>query len=475
MSNEDCPLVVDLDGTLIRTDLLVESAFAALGQRPQSLFGMLGALFAGKAALKSFLARQVAIDPTLLPYDPQIIELIRAARGAGKKVYLASASNQRHVAAIAKHLGLFDGWFASDELVNLSAKAKADRLVGVFGVGGFDYIGDSSADLAVWRVARRKIAAGPSSGVEKRLLSIDADAVILAGVGRGTGLRAWLKLLRVHQWAKNFLVFLPALTAHRLDFSALDEAASAFAAFSLAASSVYILNDLIDLENDRGHPRKKFRPLAAGTVPIKRALLVGPMFFVLALAIGATLSLRFELVLLFYLLLTTAYSLYLKRKMLIDVIVLAALYTTRVIAGAEAIPLPVSEWLLGFSMFMFAALALIKRYVELAVRLDSHLPDPGNRNYRKDDLTVIAALAGAAGFNAVTVLLLYVSSDAVNQLYHHPKALWLVCPILMYWLGRALMLAHRRELHDDPVVFAMHDRKSLASAALIVLIMVAAI
>lgn len=248
----------------------------------------------------------------------------------------------------------------------------------------------------------------------------------------------------------------------------------AFIAFSLAASAIYILNDLVDLDADRNHPSKKRRPLADGTVSITRAMLLIPLLLLLGFAAALAIAPILAFVLLAYVLLTTAYTFVLKRKMLVDVLTLASLYTIRVVGGAAAIPVRMSEWLLAFSMFIFTALALIKRYIELAARIDKELCDPTNRNYRKSDVDIVAALAAAAGFNAVTVLALYISSDAVRPLYRHPEALWLICLVLMYWLGRALLMAHRRLMNDDPIIFALRDRNSYFALGLICLILIGA-
>lgn len=466
------PLVVDLDGTLLRGDLLVEGAFAHLGRNPAGLPALLAALARGKAALKAHVADATDIDATHLPYDTRVIELIAKARIEGRPVYLASAGNERYIAAVAGHLGHFDGWFASDARENLSSHAKARRLVEAFGEGGFDYIGNDAADLPVWAAARRSIAVHPPASVRRRLLTLDPKAVVLdPPAGQ---LRNWLRLLRVHQWAKNALVFVPLLTAQAFHPLAIIEALAAFLAFSLAASGVYLINDLVDLDADRKHPSKKRRPLAAGTIPVGQAVLAAPILVTVALAIALAVAPLFAVVLAGYLALTTAYTFYLKRRMMIDVVSLAMLYTGRVIGGAAAISVVVSEWLLAFSMFIFTALALVKRYIELAGRLDANLPDPSNRDYRKADLDIVAALAAAAGFNAVTVFALYVSSPAVHKLYTHPQALWLICPVLMYWIGRMLMLAHRREIDDDPILFAVKDRHSLAAALVIGIILLVA-
>ena len=467
------PLVVDLDGTLIRTDLLVESVFAYLGANPLRIFSLPSALLRGKAELKAEIAGDTPIDVGHLPYDERVLSLIRDARAAGQPVYLASASNERYVRAVADHLGLFDGWFASTDNENLSSSAKAKRLVEAFGENGFDYIGNEKADLPVWSRANRRLAVDPSPSVKAALNAIDPAGLVLEP--QTGGLRAWLKLLRVHQWAKNALVFVPAFASHRFNIAAIVDATLGAVAFSLAASTVYIVNDLVDLDADRRHRTKKLRPLAAGTVSIRHALIVTPMLLAGALGLGLLVSPAFVGVLLLYLALTTAYTFYLKRQMMVDIIVLASLYTLRVIAGAVAVSAVPSEWILAFSMFMFTALALVKRYVELAARLDAALPDPTNRNYRKSDLPVLGALSAASGFNAVTVFALYISSDTVHRLYRHPQALWLICPVLMYWVGRALMMADRRLMDDDPLLFALKDQISLTAFVLIGLIMIAAI
>jgi 4-hydroxybenzoate polyprenyltransferase/phosphoserine phosphatase len=466
------PLVVDLDGTLVRSDLLVESAFAHLGSNPRRVVSLLSAIRRGKAALKAEIAAETEIDVSHLPYDEDVVSLIRQRRAAGSQVYLASASNERYVRAVAEHLALFDGWFASNEKENLTSGLKARRLVEAFGNGGFDYVGNGRADLAVWNVAHRCIAVRASPGVQSKLRDIDPRAKVLENTKGRT--RAWIKLLRVHQWAKNTLVFVPLVTAQRFDLVAFGQAIGAFLAFSLVASAIYILNDLVDVDADRKHPSKKLRPLAAGTVDITRAMALVPALLAVGLAGALAIAPALAAVLLAYVSLTTAYTFVLKRKMLVDVLTLASLYTIRVFGGATAISVPMSEWLLAFSMFIFTALSLIKRYIELTARIDKDLSDPTNRNYRKSDLDVVAALAAAAGYNAVTVFALYISSDVVRPLYRHPEVLWLICPILMYWLGRALLMAHRRLMDDDPIIFALRDWNSYVALAAIGLVLIGA-
>ncbi|MFZ0423994.1 MAG: UbiA family prenyltransferase [Xanthobacteraceae bacterium] len=466
------PLVVDLDGTLVRSDLLIETFFCQLGQHPESLGRILRALRRGKAAFKGFLGEQCDIDPSTLPYDQEVLAYIKQASLQGRSIYLASASTAAVVQSISDFIGLFTGWFASDRTTNLKGDAKARRLVEEFGRRGFDYIGNDAADIPVWLAAETAIGVSVSGSVERYVRRHRTFELLHRP---GTTVEAWTKLLRVHQYVKNTLVFVPVLTSHRLNFASGLEATAATVAFSLCASSGYILNDLIDLRADRSDPVKRNRPLASGAVPIRTAVIILPCIFGLAMMLGSLISVHFLEVLLGYFLLSMAYSLFLKRKMLVDVVVLGILYTIRVVAGAVAINVPMSEWLLAFSMFFFMSLALIKRYSDLAARADAGRPDPSNRNYRVGDLEIVGALAAAAGFNAVTVFSFYVTSPATRDLYSRPAVLWLACPILIYWISRALLLAHRRVMQEDPVVFALKDRISRLAIILLIGIVLIAI
>jgi len=464
------PLVVDLDGTLIASDLLIETAFSELGRRPHSLIELLAVLKRGKAALKHRLAEPVDFDPGTLPFDPEVLALIRQAKAEGRPIYLASASHEKLVARIAEHLGEFDGWFASGEATNLAGEQKAQQLVDAFGEKGFDYVGNDAADLPVWKRASKVYAIRASAPVRKKL-ALTGQKVQHLSHAHPTW-RSWARMLRVHQYAKNALIFVPLLASHLITADALISALMAFVAFSLCASSIYILNDLVDLQDDRRHRTKCKRPLACGEIPLVHGLIAAPLLFLSSIVVGSFVSLSFLSVLLGYFVLTTAYSFALKRMMIIDVITLAGLYSVRILAGAAATNVVISEWLLGFCMMIFMSLALIKRYIELAARRDAQLPDLTSRDYRNSDLDIVAALAAGAGFNAITIFMLYISSSAVNKLYTHPKILWLVVPLLMYWIARALMLASRRLMDDDPVVFAIKDKVSLGivlAAGLLVL------
>ncbi|MBW0008181.1 MAG: UbiA family prenyltransferase [Sphingomonas sp.] len=450
------PLIVDLDGTLVPVDLLVEQFASVASKDWRAALGAIAELRRGKSALKAAVAEAGELQPALLPYDPAVIALVRKARDEGRPVYLATASHQLQADAIARHLGLFDGVFATNADVNLAGPAKARLLVEHFGERGFDYIGNHSQDLSVWKYAHTALAVRASAGVRRRLNRLNVRSEIVEC--RRSGVRDWIRALRVHQYSKNLLIFVPLLAGHAHLLSQWLAASMMFAAFCVAASSAYLLNDLLDLEADRQHPTKVFRPLASGAISTQGALVAIPILFLSAIALSAIITPFCPLVVAGYLLLTLGYSFYLKRRMLVDVVALALLYTIRIIAGSVASGISPSEWLLAFSLFAFSSLAIIKRYTEVAGRLDRNLVDISHRNYRKEDLVVLASLAAATGTNAVTVFAMYVNSPAVTQLYSHPKLLWLICPLLLYLLGRALMVSNRREMHDDPVVWALRDR-----------------
>lgn len=469
------PLVVDLDGTLLRSDLLLETGLAFVRHRPLKALRLFKWLVKGKAALKANLARAVDIDVTVLPYDPAVLDLVNSARNSGRKVVLATASHISLAERIAEHLGIFDQVLASDEKVNLSSHRKRDLLVENFGVKGFDYVGNSSDDLSVWEVARDAYVVNPERGVERRAQAIgNVKGVMLSNVA---GVKDWRKALRLHQWMKNILIFVPLLAAHQLgNYLLIWQGVLAFLFFGLCASSVYLLNDLLDLADDRHHGTKRFRPFASGRLSISSGIMVFPVLLIGAFA-GAALFLPWAFVatLVAYYILTFAYSLWLKRQMAVDVIALAALYTLRIIAGAAAFGLELTFWILAFSMFMFLSLALVKRYAELGeARRKGLTQKTRGRGYYPGDLEMISSLGASSGYLAVMVLALYIHDQATTSLYAHSQIIWLACPLLLFWVTRVWMLTHRGQMHDDPVVFAIRDRVSLMVGALFCLVFWAA-
>lgn len=460
------PLCVDCDGTLLRTDLLHEAVFRLMKQSFFSLFLLPYWLMRGKAYMKSRLADRVLIDAALLPYNEPLVEYLKSARDGGRHVVLATASHRKFAEAVAEHLGVFNEVVATDKDMNLSGDNKAGLLVKMFGEKGFEYAGNSRADLKVWRHAAGAVVVNAPASLASKATQLCTLVQTFPAVPLQFG--PYLKALRPHQWLKNILVFLPLLAAHKIaDWHLAINAVQAFVAYGLCASSVYLLNDLLDLPSDREHPRKRKRPFASGAVPISHGVLLIPLLLGVALVISSTLPTLFMLVIGGYYLTTVAYSIWLKNRVLVDVITLAGLYTFRIIAGAAATGISPSFWLLAFSMFLFLSLALVKRYSELLVVLKQNKANASGRGYNVDDLPLLMSLGAASGFLSVLVMALYMNSPDVNKLYGHPQILWLILPLLLYWISRVWMKTHRGEMHDDPVIFAVRDRISMYTAIVV--------
>ena len=477
-------LVVDLDGTLLRSDLLLESFWSALARRWSTAFSAPLALLQGRGALKAHLAAHADIDVARLPYDDGVLEHLRAWRAQGGRCALVTASDAGLAGRVADHLGLFDEVHGSTPQRNLKGARKAAFLHERFGVGGYVYAGDSPADLPVWAGAAGAVTVTPDAGLRRRVEGLMAEGTTPDGSARTVthlpaarpAAKAHLRALRPHQWLKNLLVFLPILTSQQFDPQTLAQALVAFVAFSLVASGIYLLNDLLDLDADRAHPRKRARPLASGALPLLRGSLMLPLLLIVGLACAATLGGVFVLVLVTYLVVTTAYSLNLKRRVVIDICVLAALYTLRVLAGGAATGIMPSVWLLAFSIFLFLALAAIKRQAELVDGAARGAEAAHGRGYRVEDIPVVMALAMSAGMVSVLVLVLYLNSPEVQVLYPMPEALWGIGLVLLYWITRIVMLTHRGWMHDDPVIFAVRDRISqLCGIAIIGFILLASL
>ena len=457
-----CPLVVDLDGTLIRTDLLVESASKFLVQHPFEFFKLAFWLSRGKAVLKTELAKRVDIDVSALPYNLEVLDWLRSEKKRGRRLVLATASHRVFADQVASHLNLFDEVLATDEDCNLTAMAKTSALIARFGQGGYDYIGNDWPDLDVWANAHTAHLVAVPSALFSQVQAQGAVGQVFSN-HRSSSIHELFKAMRLHQWLKNFLVFVPLMASHQYVDSQRDGLCLlAFLIFSLTASSVYLFNDLVDVQDDRVHARKRMRPFANGTL----SLIVGWFAWPTLLLISASLSfllmpVLFSATLLVYFLLTVSYSLQLKQLAVVDVLTLAALYTLRIIAGAAAIDVSVSFWLLLFSMFIFLSLALIKRYSELkSARHSGKTGALRGRGYEPEDLELVSSLGGSSGFIAVLVLALYIQDGQAAHLYATPQIIWLACPAFLFWISRAWLIAHRGRMHDDPVVFALKDRVS---------------
>ncbi len=461
-------LAVDLDGTLLQSDMLLETFWAALARDWRTGLGALQALARGKAALKAYLAGISDVDVASLPYNADVIDHVRAARDSGQRTALVTASNQMLADRIAAHVDVFDEVFGSDDQTNLKGDHKAAFLTRTYGHGGFVYMGDAQADLPVWRAAAQAITVNAPTQLRAAAEAASARPALHLG-GAAPALPGLVRAMRPHQWLKNLLVFVPMLAAHDLSGTTILATLLAFLAFSLVASSVYLLNDLLDLAADRAHPRKRLRPFASGEVPLIRGTLWAPGLLAAGVLIAASVGWLFLLTMVLYYVTTLAYSFGIKRRAVIDICALAGLYTLRIVAGGAATGIPLSVWLLAFSIFFFFALAAVKRQAELVDGLAAGRASASGRAYEVGDLPLVSQMALSSGYVSVLVMALYLNSPTVQTLYPNPAPLWGICLILLYWLSRVVMKTHRGVMHDDPVVFAVKDRVSLVCGVLIMI------
>jgi len=461
--DEAIPLAVDLDGTLIAGDLLWEGVFLLLRRNPLYLFMMPIWLMRGPAVLKQAIAMRVDIDPAALAYREELIQRLRREHAKGRSIVLATGSPRKFADAIAAHLGLFDAVMATDGTENLTSGRKRAALIAAYGDGGFDYAGNSRHDVKVFDAARKALVVAPDRKAARWQAEHDCELMPHPRVG----LRVILKMLRAHQWLKNTLIAVPVVLAHQyFNERMLVDCLLAFISFSASASAIYILNDFFDLALDRRHQSKRNRPFASGALSIPFGLCAMAVLLATSVVTACFLPLAFSAVLAVYLIATTAYSLAMKRMLLVDVLTLAGLYTVRIVAGAMATGVNVSFWLLAFSIFFFLSLALVKRYVEL--RSSPLLPGErvAGRGYRVEDQEIIAQAGMASAFSSALVLALYVDSAAVRELYPMPWMVWPLAPIVLYLTMRVWILARRDEMHDDPVVFIIRDWRSQLMVAI---------
>ncbi len=468
LKRKDEPRIVcaDVDGSVLATDLLYESLLYALKRDIWVLFLLPFWVFQGRAHLKQKLAeRSSGLNVDLLPLNPSVVEYLQRSAEAGKQVVLASASDATLVRQLAKRLDFVSDVIGSDGTHNLKGRDKAKAINAAFGDAPWEYIGDSRADFEVWREAAHVVCVSAGPRFSRQVTQRFSNVTVLQK-DRCT-LRVFLKALRVHQWLKNVLVLAPMALAHRwFDMQGWASALGAGLSFSLCASGVYLLNDLLDLEADRNHPRKRKRPCAAGTFPLATALALVPVLTVMAFAIALMVRVEFSVVLGLYLILTTAYSYRLKSLALVDIIMLAMLYTIRIVGGGVASGVHVSQWLLGLSMFLFFSLACVKRFSELLVLQQRKEMRTWGRGYSVGDLEQVSSFGTSSGYIAVLVLALYVSSKEVVELYANPSIIWMACPLLLYWISRIWLLARRGLVHDDPLVFALQDKVTYAVAVI---------
>lgn len=458
------PLVVDLDGTLTPTDTLLESIVLLLKRSLLNALKLPFWLAKGRAFFKGQIARNVAFRGELLPLRQPLLDYLREQKAEGRTLVLATAAHQSIAEAVAKHVGLFDEVIATVDR-NLKGREKLRAIQERIG-DRFVYVGDSISDLNIWKGSKGAVIVGSPFGIGavRRSVPIEREFPV-----RRFNLLTWLRALRVHQWAKNLLVFVPLLTAFAFwELGAIFTAALAFVNFSLAGSATYLVNDLLDLNNDRAHPRKNRRPLASGELTIPAAMMMATILLTAGLTLAYFVGAPFFLALLTYLIITSAYSWTLKKVMLIDVLILASLYTLRILAGALAIDVAISSWLLLFSIFIFFSLALVKRCSELVSLRDTAGTATRGRNYRVSDLAILWPMGVGAGLCSVIVFAMFISTMSVSQDYETPQLMWLAVIGLTYWISRLWIKTARGEMHDDPLVFALKDFGSRFTIAAII-------
>jgi 4-hydroxybenzoate polyprenyltransferase/phosphoserine phosphatase len=481
-------LCVDLDGTLVKSDTLVDSTLVLARHHPAELLNLPRWLVQGKAALKQHITAAVQLDVAHLPYNRELLQYLEQQHSTGRPLYLATAAYDVLAQRIADHLGLFDGVLASDSKINLAGNNKLLALQSRFG-DNFSYIGNALPDLVLLKSCRQPMVANPTPALRSALRSAGITPV-RTFTEQVSPFKAWPKAIRIHQWAKNFLIFLPLLLAHAWAPGLLAGALLAFFSFGLCASATYIVNDLLDLESDRHHPSKRRRPFASGDLSALSGVLVILVFLAASLALAllvphviAALSPALALVrplhflewLTIYAVTTLAYSLRLKRAVMVDVIVLSGLYTIRIIAGSAATGVAVSTWLASFSIFFFLSLAFVKRFAELENLRERGGAQASGRGYHVADIEQLRSFGSASGYVSVAVLTLYISNLDAAQLYHHTNRLWLLVPVLLLWLSRLWLEASRGQLDEDPVVYAITDRRSLLLGVLVLAIVLSAL
>ena len=469
----DSPLCVDLDGTLVRTDTLLECLLAIVRTNPFYLFRLLLTLFSGKAWFKQEVARVAALSPDSLPYHDDLLEYLRTESRRGRRILLATGADRSIAGAIAQRLGLFSGVIASDGKQNLTGARKLAAIRLVLANEPFSYVGNSRVDLEVWKHAQSAVIAGSGNRIEKE---VQRAGVPIEKIFRRPRLsiRSFWRVARIHQWSKNVLVLVPIVLAHRMtNPPALLNGLRCFFAFSFCASALYVINDLFDLPMDRRHSRKRFRPIASGDLPIPAACALCGV-----LLAGATiLTPRGDAAWLLaaYAASVITYSVYLKRFLMMDVILLAGFYTLRLLYGGAGTGITVSVWALAFSIFMFLSLALIKRISDLRLRFSEEGVERSGRAYRAEDIVQLSSLCAASGCVSGLVTILYLQSSEVTSLYSRPHLLLGIFPLLVYWQSRLLILANRGEIQEDPVVFSLFDRASRAVALAVFAVILAAI
>lgn len=467
-------ICVDLDGTLVATDTLWESLLQVLLRRPLAIVPVCLALLGGKARFKAAIAGYAVPNVKCLPYRQELLDYLKYQKAAGRRLVLATAAHESIANAVAEHLGLFDEVVATSEGRNLRGRSKGELLAERYGKGGFCYAGDCAADLEVWSLSGSAIPVCVPRGVAGR---ISAPVEISVAASSKGGLATLLRALRVHQWVKNLLVFVPLFTSRdMMNVAAAGKLVLATFALSLVASAQYLLNDLVDLDSDRLHFKKKTRPFASGDLPIAAGTILVPLLLaggaIAGYAAGAAGA---ELLLAGYFLSSLLYSSVLKTKPLVDVFTLAGLYTFRIVIGGFISGHQVTAWLLNFSFLCFLSLGFLKRYIELARGERDKTQRVGRRGYYPADALILCVMGVGSSFSATVVLALYVYSQSANLLYARPLALWGIVPICLLMQCRLWLSASRGYIEEDPVRYVLSDRVTWACGVLSGIVYLAAI
>lgn len=467
----DPPLCVDLDGTLVKSDTLYDSLLILAKSKPDQLLHVPQWVLGGKANLKARVGAEVSLDVTRLPYNKPLLEYLIAEHRKGRELYLTTGADTALAERVSAYLRIFRGVLASNGKTNLTGGNKLGELKRLFGATGFSYIGNAAPDLELLSHAREAMVANPNVALTSQL-RLRKVPIAKRFQDRPPMWRVLRKAIRLHQWSKNVLIFAPFLLSHDFRPHTILSALVAFFCFSFCASSTYIVNDLLDIEADRHHPKKRFRPFAAGDLSVLHGVALASVLMLMAVMGVLFLPKLFALMLLLYTVTTLAYSFLLKRVALVDVLLLSGLYTWRMLAGGAATTTPISAWLAAFSLFLFLSLAMVKRFSELENLREKGATPANGRGYQIADIEQLRAFGTASAYAAVVVFSLYISRSEVTVLYRHPERMWLIAPLMILWVSRVWLLASRGELDEDPVIFATRDRMSLFLGLVVLVIVV---
>ncbi len=462
VSNPKIPLVIDLDGTLVLTDTLQESIALFLKKNPLlNIFLLLRWFLMGKAKFKELISKQVELEVETLPYNQYFLDFLKEESKKGRKLILCTGAHETIAKNVARYLNIFDEVFSTSSATNLSGENKLNCLTKRFGKEDFIYAGNSHDDIIIWRKAKEIIAVNASNTVLKKLRKIKKTFINFEK--KKPSLLTWVKLFRIHQWSKNILIFFPLIAAQQyFNLENMLLLTLAFIIFGICASSTYLINDVFDIKNDRLHHNKRYRPFAAGNIPISFSL-IALLILPCAILLASLISKNFMFLMMLYILITFCYSFYFKSIPIVDCLVLASLYTIRVVGGAIVLSSSLSFWLLAFSAMFFFSLSLLKRYAEISRLVELGKKSLFGRGYELEDMHLILNMGISSGYGSIIIMMLYLNSPEIIKLHNYNEFAWLTIPVLLFWMSYIWLQAHRNKIADDPVIFSMRDLKSILS------------